>query len=649
MVRRIFSGGDQSFMSAVSKADRLEAVDCRFWKPQSQIVRFSVQLAETCAAINAAESIDQDLMTQLETIFKSLSSLNASFQQPNIGNQCCTSKHTNLDLVAVQSAFGHVARIEHDALKQIIWEGITELLPTLSDDPNDVESLRVYMLLPFYHEFTNSKRYAELHTKFARSVLRLKTAPAKVLENWWKMLPIEHFERLVDHFRGVVQYIITFVQRPAGEQKTFLVQYEPNLVLALRMMLLLFRLNRKLRHGAEQMACVRFHFPGLEEVANMQQDYLLWLMDRSPHKFYLCDYPFLFDAKTKTLLLQTDQSVQMNSAMHQNITEAHIFMGMPIEPFITIRVRRTHIVEDTLREIQQFQLGDLKKPLRVMFDGEEAEDAGGVRKEFFLLLLKDLLDPKYGMFVEYEETRAIWFAEMTFEDNIMYMLIGALCGLAIYNFTIIYLPFPLVLYKKLLGEGPDLDDLRDISPTMAKSLQSLLDYEGDDFEEVFGLTFELTRSVFGQAQVVPLKPNGENTAVTQHNKYGVLGFFVLHFHIELTRVHSFREEYVELYVQYMLETSVERQFNGFKDGFMRVCGGKVMALFEPHELMAVVIGNEDYDWHILEEHSKYKNGYTSGHKTVRIAICCTCDWWAFLNVFFFSDTLILGGVSRISA
>lgn len=41
-----------------------------------------------------------------------------------------------------------------------------------------------------------------------------------------------------------------------------------------------------------------------------------------------------------------------------------------------------------------------------------------------------------------------------------------------------------------------------------------------------------------------------------------------------------------------------------------------MALFEPHELMAVVIGNEDYDWHILEERSKYKNGYTSGDKTV---------------------------------
>lgn len=42
--------------------------------------------------------------------------------------------------------------------------------------------------------------------------------------------------------------------------------------------------------------------------------------------------------------------------------------------------------------------------------GEEAVDAGGVRKEFFLLIMKELLDPKYGMFRYYEESRLIWFS-----------------------------------------------------------------------------------------------------------------------------------------------------------------------------------------------------------------------------------------------
>jgi len=48
--------------------------------------------------------------------------------------------------------------------------------------------------------------------------------------------------------------------------------------------------------------------------------------------------------------------------------------------------------------------------VKVIFVGEEAVDAGGVRKEFFLLIMRELLDPKYGMFRYYEESRLIWFS-----------------------------------------------------------------------------------------------------------------------------------------------------------------------------------------------------------------------------------------------
>lgn len=38
-------------------------------------------------------------------------------------------------------------------------------------------------------------------------------------------------------------------------------------------------------------------------------------------------------------------------------------------------------MNDTIREICMVNVKDLKKPLKVKFFGEEAEDAGGVRKE----------------------------------------------------------------------------------------------------------------------------------------------------------------------------------------------------------------------------------------------------------------------------
>ena len=38
-------------------------------------------------------------------------------------------------------------------------------------------------------------------------------------------------------------------------------------------------------------------------------------------------------------------------------------------------------------------------------------DAGGVQKELFMLLLKDILHPQFGMFREDEESKFIWFSD----------------------------------------------------------------------------------------------------------------------------------------------------------------------------------------------------------------------------------------------
>lgn len=38
----------------------------------------------------------------------------------------------------------------------------------------------------------------------------------------------------------------------------------------------------------------------------------------------------------------------------------------------------------------------LKKPLKIKFRGEEGVDEGGVRKEFFQVLLRELFDRRYG-------------------------------------------------------------------------------------------------------------------------------------------------------------------------------------------------------------------------------------------------------------
>ena len=61
-------------------------------------------------------------------------------------------------------------------------------------------------------------------------------------------------------------------------------------------------------------------------------------------------------------------------------------------------------------------------------------------------------------------------------------------------------------------------DFAELDPVTAQGLQTLLNYEGADVEDVFGLVFEITQEVFGEIKHYPLKPNGPNIPVTDKNK-----------------------------------------------------------------------------------------------------------------------------------
>jgi len=71
---------------------------------------------------------------------------------------------------------------------------------------------------------------------------------------------------------------------------------------------------------------------------------------------------------------------------------------------------------------------------------------------------------------------------------IHFELSGVLLGLSIYNSIILDLPFPVVIYKKLLNEKVGLIDIQEIDPTMYIGLKNLLEFDGD-VENIFCRNF----------------------------------------------------------------------------------------------------------------------------------------------------------------
>ncbi|KAJ3127744.1 putative E3 ubiquitin-protein ligase HTD2 [Nowakowskiella sp. JEL0407] len=262
-----------------------------------------------------------------------------------------------------------------------------------------------------------------------------------------------------------------------------------------------------------------------------------------------------------------------------------MFIGVN-SPYLQMEVRREHVIRDALFQLEGKTKHDLKKQLRITFVGEEGIDEGGIQKEFFQIILKNIFDPTHGMFKVNPDSRLCWFVKGGEKDELVYeeyTLIGRLIAIAVYNGIVLDLNFPLALYKKLLHYPVELCDLKEYDELLGDGLEKLLNFEGN-VEEVFQRTFQIEyENQFGERQTFDLRPNGDTIPVTNEN----------------------REVFVDLFVEFYLNKSIEAQFSAFREGFDSVLGGSAVQLFRPEELEELICGSPDLDFDALEKVTQY--------------------------------------------
>ncbi|BGP44507.1 Putative E3 ubiquitin-protein ligase [Rhodotorula kratochvilovae] len=300
------------------------------------------------------------------------------------------------------------------------------------------------------------------------------------------------------------------------------------------------------------------------------EDFQAW--EAQDGHFSLCQYPFLLSLGAKLTLLAYDGERQMMDRAGEAYRSS-LSTREAESPLLVLRVRRERLVEDSLRQISLNRF-NLKKPLRITWEGEEGIDAGGLRKEWFLLLCRQLFDPQFGMFLHDADSNLCYLnpGAVGMEDD--FWLVGVVVGLAVYNAATLDVPLPLAIYKKLSFEPLSLADLAQVQPSLARGLQQLLDYADDgagSVEEVFCRAFVGEYEAWGETVSEELVEGGREVAVTEEN----------------------RKDYVRLLVEFLLSTSVSSQFDAFAEGFHEVCAGNALSLFKAQELELVVRGSTE--------------------------------------------------------
>ncbi|KAK4227997.1 putative E3 ubiquitin-protein ligase TOM1-like protein [Podospora fimiseda] len=265
-------------------------------------------------------------------------------------------------------------------------------------------------------------------------------------------------------------------------------------------------------------------------------------------------------------------------------------------PTIQLSVRREHVFHDSFKALF-FKAGPEMKfsKLNIRFHGEEGVDAGGVTREWFQVLARQMFDPNYALFIPVSSDRTTFhpnkLSSINDEHLLFFKFIGRIIGKALYEGRLLDCYFSRAVYKRILGKPVSVKDMESFDPDYYKSLVWMLD---NDITDIIVETFSVEDDEFGVTKVVDLIENGRNIAVTEENKH----------------------EYVRLIVEHKLLTSVKEQMEHFLKGFHDIIPEDLIAIFNEQELELLISGLPDIDVDDWKSNTEYHN-YTAASQQIQ--------------------------------
>lgn len=229
------------------------------------------------------------------------------------------------------------------------------------------------------------------------------------------------------------------------------------------------------------------------------------------------------------------------------------------------------------------------------FSGEEGVDAGGLTREWFQVMSREMFNPAISLF------EAVPPDSSTFQPNPnsiiqsdpargtnhldFFKFVGRVVGKALRDGQHIDAHFTRSFYKHMLGMPLTYEDIEAVDPDFYKNLKWMLE---NDINDVLDLVFAEEVDFFGRKSMVELCPEGASIKVTNDNK----------------------REYVDLVARHRMTTAIRAQIDSFLAGFWDVVPRQKLLIFNDHELELLISGLPDIDVGDLRANTEY-NGYTS--------------------------------------
>ena len=576
-----------------------------------------LQLLEDSRSPAPTASTAPSLLDTLTLVFSSVDQLSQSFlhtDAQDLGPESLSA----LDVDSVVETYQLIGSLNNPTVTRAVMNGIesffrTEIVGKMRMTRNPLV-LRPLVICLFNPALEDPEYLFEITLPLCRTIASLPKHLPPLIAQLLAGSP-HHLARLLGMLQQVLTIQLVGVEDRASDGP-LIIEKDNDTMAIIKCMNIIYLANCELPTSSPDLVPYDQFY---NEIINARLHVTSSLSRLFNHKPSVFAFHFLLNTRNKSQLFRLEAVISQQR--HQNdareslmgyrfgrtsssATSSDGYFDIPALR-LELHLRRSHLRQDAINWLN-LNNNNLKKELKISFTGEEGVDAGGVQKEFFQLLLRELFDPSFGMFYADPERNDHWFTQPITAvsddgfgiDEESYELIGKLIGIAIYNGIILDLHFPIIVYKYLVegfhAANLTIDDLIAFSPMLGRSLQQLLDFQGD-VEHVFGLDFTASYNpLFGLTLTHELVPGGASIPVTNDN----------------------RAQFVELYIQYLLRDSIRPQFDAFSKGFFLVCDTQALRKFHYRELEMLICGSQVLDFHELEAHTKY-DGLSKNDQVVR--------------------------------
>ncbi|XP_072884002.1 E3 ubiquitin-protein ligase HUWE1-like [Hemitrygon akajei] len=252
---------------------------------------------------------------------------------------------------------------------------------------------------------------------------------------------------------------------------------------------------------------------------------------------------------------------------------------------LAVHVRRDHVFEDSYRELHRKSPEEMKNRLYIVFEGEEGQDAGGLLREWYMIISREMFNPMYALFRTSPGDRVTYTINPSSHCNPNHLsyfkFVGRIVAKAVYDNRLLECYFTRSFYKHILGKSVRYTDMESEDYHFYQGLVYLL--ENDVSTLGYELTFSTEVQEFGVCEVRDLKPNGTHVVVTEENK----------------------KEYVHLVCQMKMTGAIRKQLAAFLEGFYEIIPKRLISIFTEQELELLISGLPTIDIDDLKANTEY--------------------------------------------